>query len=143
MGSSGSGKTSMIRALFGFWPISSGEIITPSFESLIGKKRIMMIPQTPLTVPGSLKSQIVYPESIEELSPEELNQLDNSIENILETLELSHLIPRLGGLDSEQDLSYWINNLSPGEQQRLVFGRILYWKPDFASKSSLIVHSFG
>lgn len=142
MGPSGSGKTAIMRALFGFWPISSGEIITPSFESLIGKKRIMMLPQTSLLVPGSLKSQIIYPDNLDELSLDELCSINANIEALLETLELSHLIARAGGIDCEQNLSYWLNNLSPGEQQRLVFGRILFWRPDYASNTQLYF-SFG
>lgn len=49
----------------------------------------------------------------------------------MEKVRLSHL----SGLIQSYDTSYsqeWNKFLSPGEQQRLVFARIFYWKPRFA-----------
>lgn len=49
----------------------------------------------------------------------------------MEKVRLSHL----SGLIQSYDTVYtqeWSKFLSPGEQQRLVFARIFYWKPRFA-----------
>ena len=55
-------------------------------------------------------------------------------EEIIELLDKVHL-SHLSGLVKSYDTSYsqeWTKMLSPGEQQRLAFARIFYWKPRFA-----------
>jgi putative ATP-binding cassette transporter len=138
MGPSGSGKTGLIRAMYGLWPIASGEIITPSFETLIGRKRVMMIPQSLLFVSGSLKSQLLYPDDSCDMPEDEVASAASKLEKILELAGLKHLIMRFDGLDKTHDAAHWMNSLSPGEAQRLSFCRILYWEPDYASRIYLI-----
>jgi len=61
--------------------------------------------------------------------------LDEEFANIMFKLNLSHLIEResetnsFGATTEERfDLE---NSLSPGEKQRLSFGRVLFFKPEF------------
>ena len=56
---------------------------------------------------------------------------DNQIRNLLHQVQLSHLEDVLGSFDNRFSED-WQKMLSPGEQQRLMFTRILYWKPRFA-----------
>lgn len=59
---------------------------------------------------------------------------DEQIVDILEKLRLSHL----SGLIQSYDTVYgqeWSKFLSPGEQQRLVFARVLFWNPRFAGNN--------
>ena len=116
VGSSGSGKSSLLRAIAGLWYSGSGTVIRPSPEE------ILFLPQQPYMLLGSLRSQLLYPNKDRQASDTELLEL-------LEKVNLSHLAERFGGLDAEVD---WEKLLSIGEQQRLAFARVLLTRPRFA-----------
>lgn len=116
VGSSGSGKSSLLRAIAGLWYSGSGKIIRPAPEDLL------FLPQQPYMLLGSLRSQLLYPNQDSQASDTELLEL-------LEQVNLPHLAERFGGLDAEMD---WVKLLSIGEQQRLAFARVLLTRPRFA-----------
>ncbi|HJV13167.1 MAG TPA: ABC transporter ATP-binding protein/permease [Propionibacteriaceae bacterium] len=109
-GPSGSGKTTLLRSLAGLWPYVNGSIERP----LDG--RAMFCGQQPYLPLGTLRTGLAYPLPAETLSDEEAAET-------LRAMQLGHLVDRL---DVETD---WTKTLSPGEQQRLAFGRILLAKP--------------
>ncbi len=109
-GPSGSGKTTLLRALAGMWPYADGDIRRPSGnESLF----LSQIPYLPL---GDLRTAVTYPAQPEDIS-------DDVLRETLTKVHLGHLVNRL---DEEAD---WAKILSPGEQQRVAFARILLLKP--------------
>lgn len=112
-GESGCGKSSLIRAIAGLWRSGSGQIQHPPMEDFF------FLPQQPYLQHGTLRSQIIYPSAATDLSDEQL-------EEILETVQLPHLIGQVGSLDTVQD---WEKVLSVGEQQRLAFARVLVHEP--------------
>jgi putative ATP-binding cassette transporter len=112
-GESGCGKSSLLRAIAGLWQTGSGVIHRPDLETFF------FLPQQPYLQPGTLRSQLIYPSAVTELSDEQL--LD-----ILEQVHLPRLAERVGGLDAVRD---WEKLLSVGEQQRLAFGRVLVHEP--------------
>lgn len=110
-GDSGTGKSTLIRAIAGLWPWGSGEILLP-----LGA-RISFIPQQPYFPIGTLRSAILFPRT-------EVDITDNVIREKLAMCGLEHLNDRLD--DTEQ----WGSLLSGGEQQRLAFARVLVLPPD-------------
>lgn len=116
VGSSGSGKSSLLRAIAGLWYSGSGKIIRPAPEEML------FLPQQPYMLLGSLRQQLLYPNLGRQTSDTELLEL-------LEQVNLPHLAERFGGLDVEMD---WVKLLSIGEQQRLAFARVLLTRPRFA-----------
>jgi ABC transporter len=70
---------------------------------------------------GSLRHQLVYPRAAE--------KNDKQLNDALKTVNLSELPERFGGLDAEM---HWADVLSPGEQQRLAFARLLLNHPRYA-----------
>lgn len=112
-GRSGSGKTTLLRSLAGLWPYVDGSIERP----LDG--RAMFCGQQPYLPQGTLRTALAYPSSAETLS-------DDVAIDTLRAVQLGHLADRL---DVETD---WSRTLSPGEQQRLAFGRILIARPSLA-----------
>jgi putative ATP-binding cassette transporter len=112
-GDSGSGKSSLLRAIAGLWHTGSGVIQRPPLEELF------FLPQQPYLQSGTLRSQLIYPSVERDLSDEQLLE-------ILEQVHLPRLAEHVGGLDAIHD---WAKLLSVGEQQRLAFGRVLVHQP--------------
>jgi vitamin B12/bleomycin/antimicrobial peptide transport system ATP-binding/permease protein len=116
MGPSGCGKSSLLRAIAGLWNSGTGTITRPEAE------QILFLPQRPYMVLGTLRAQLLYPNTHLEVEEQHLKQ-------ILEQVNLAGLEDRFGGFDAEQN---WADVLSLGEQQRLTFARLLLNKPKYA-----------
>jgi vitamin B12/bleomycin/antimicrobial peptide transport system ATP-binding/permease protein len=115
-GPSGCGKSSLLRSIVGLWDTGSGTILRPSLDQML------FLPQKPYMVLGTLRDQLLYPKVDMEVDDQHLRQ-------ILLQVNLPDLEQRHGGLDAEQN---WGEVLSLGEQQRLIFARLLLNKPSYA-----------
>jgi putative ATP-binding cassette transporter len=116
VGTSGSGKSSLLRAIAGLWHSGSGRILCPP------PGKVLFLPQQPYMVLGTLRNQLLYPNKDRQIPDAELLGL-------LDRVNLPDIAKRFGGLDVERD---WEKLLSIGEQQRLAFARVLLTKPRFA-----------
>lgn len=116
MGPSGCGKSSLLRALAGLWNSGTGRLVRPKPEE------VLFLPQRPYMLLGSLRLQLLYPNTDSEIPDERLYE-------VLEMVNLADLPARVGGLDAELA---WADVLSLGEQQRLAFTRLLLGAPRYA-----------
>ncbi|WP_301147729.1 ABC transporter ATP-binding protein/permease [Mycobacterium simiae] len=110
-GRSGAGKTTLLRSLAELWPYASGTLCRPD-----GENATMFLSQLPYVPLGSLRTVVCYPNSPDDIREDMLR----------ETLTKVALAPLIERLDEERD---WAKVLSPGEQQRVAFARILLTKP--------------
>jgi putative ATP-binding cassette transporter len=110
IGSPGSGKTSMFRAMAGLWPWGCGAIVEPPPD------RIMFMPKRPYIPDGMLRDVLAYPVSPSNFSEQELLAA-------LNRMGLSHLSPQL------DRSARWDKELTDPEQQGLAFARVLLHKP--------------
>jgi vitamin B12/bleomycin/antimicrobial peptide transport system ATP-binding/permease protein len=108
-GGSGSGKTTLLRSLAQLWPFTSGTVRRPEDDTVF----LSQLPYMPL---GDLRAVVAYPADAQRYP-------DAEIRRALDTVALGHLADRL---DQESD---WAKILSPGEQQRVAFARVLLAKP--------------
>jgi vitamin B12/bleomycin/antimicrobial peptide transport system ATP-binding/permease protein len=110
-GRSGAGKTTLLRSLAELWPYASGTLCRPD-----GDNATMFLSQLPYVPLGSLRGVVCYPNSPDDIAEATLR----------DTLTKVALAPLCDRLDDERD---WAKVLSPGEQQRVAFARILLTKP--------------
>ena len=109
-GESGTGKSTLFRALAGAWPWGSGRIRVP------GRGAAMFMPQRPYLPLGTLGAALAYPAPPAAFS-------EAAMGDALARCGLARLAVRL---DEE---ARWDRTLSLGEQQRLAFARVLLHRP--------------
>ena len=112
IGPSGSGKSTLFRAIADIWPFGEGKIGIPAGAG------IMLLPQRPYLPQGSLRAALAYPAEVDAYA-------DDAIRAAMDKVQLSHLRDRLDEVD------FWGQRLSGGEQQRLAVARALLAKPDW------------
>lgn len=125
IGGTGSGKTSLVNLIPGFYPATEGEILlegrdikTMSDEELRG--RIGVVPQKAVLFKGTIRSNLQW------------GKPDATEEEMWKTLELAQASEVVEGKDGKLDATVAQNgkNFSGGQRQRLTIARALVREPE-------------
>ncbi len=110
-GRTGSGKSTLFRAVAGIWPFGTGRVQRPN-------ETVLFLPQRPYIPLGILRHVVTYPHAPDRFDDAEIAQA-------LADAGLPYLADRL---DNDEN---WPQRLSGGEQQRVALARALLARPDW------------
>jgi len=120
-GPNGSGKSSLFRVLGELWPLHCGVIVKPR------KEELLFVPQKPYLVLGTLRDQIIYPHSLDDMR--RLNISDEDLACLLNIVDPARVILGSWKFDEVKD---WFNAFSGGQKQRIAMARLFYHRPLYA-----------
>jgi vitamin B12/bleomycin/antimicrobial peptide transport system ATP-binding/permease protein len=110
-GESGTGKSTLVRAIAGLWPWGEGKV------EVATDAKLLLMPQRAYVPVGTLRRAATYPEPAKSKSVAQ-------VAKAFRLVGLGHLTEQI---DEEGP---WDETLSGGEKQRLAFARILLHRPE-------------
>lgn len=120
-GPNGAGKSSLFRVIGELWPLHNGVMTKPK------KEEILFVPQKPYLVLGTLRDQIIYPHTVEDMK--RLGVTDDDLRMLLAIVDPPQKITTDWAWDEVRD---WFYAFSGGQKQRVAMARLFYHRPKFA-----------
>lgn len=120
-GANGSGKSSLFRVIGALWPLHCGKVLKPP------QREILFVPQKPYLVIGTLRDQLIYPHSAEQMRAQGITDAD--LGALLSVVDPAGLILKEWRYDDVRD---WTMAFSGGQKQRVAMARLFYHRPSYA-----------
>ncbi|CAE6359311.1 unnamed protein product [Rhizoctonia solani] len=116
------GKVRKVLAVpYTWWALAGGTVRKPP------AKDFTYIPQRPYLSLGTLRDQVIYPHTKEEMQKRGVT--DDDLLQVLSVVQMDHIVEREGGWGAAKE---WRDALSGGDKQRIAMARLFYHAPKYA-----------